>query len=466
MPDASPNASPHGDSTSAKVTARPEPSTEILAVESKNMLTLSAHYISLRLGWIFKTETVIMPAFMDAISGAGWLRGCLPIVNRICSSLPPLFYAPQLKGARRKKLVLSTATFAMAIPFLVLAAIWWKVGQPDSGLSGGLPGWLPAFFLACYGVVFIATGLQRLAWATVQGKLIRDNRRGRLLAISGLLGSITSVTAVLLLIPGWLKRPDHGFAWIFLMTAGGFVMAGFLAGLITEPPDANTPIRRRRPGQLLLEAWDLFVSNRPFRRITFVAMLFISIQLAFPHFQTLGREMLGDEQRQHSSYLMHWVVAQNIGFGVCTFLFGWLADFFGNRVVIRTQILLLASVPLIALWLGSLADNSGSGFYWITFFLLGLTPLTFRTINNYVLELAPPPEHPRYIATLNLAMTVPFFASPAVGWMVDRFGFEPIFVTVSVIVACGGLLTFGMAEPRLDEHLAESSPVSPGSAVE
>ena len=41
-----------------------------------------------------------------------------------------------------------------------------------------------------------------------------------------------------------------------------------------------------------------------------------------------------------------------------------------------------------------------------------------------------------------------------------------VFVTVSVVVACGGLLTFGMAEPRLDEHLAESSPVSPGSTVE
>ena len=466
MPDALPNASPNGNPVVDSGSTSPEPPSEILTAESRNILTLSAHYISLRLGWIFKTETVIMPAFMDAISGAGWLRGCLPVVNRICSSLPPLFYAPQLKGARRKKVILSVATFAMAIPFVVLAATWWRVGQPGIGLAAELPGWLPALFLACYGVVFVATGVQRLAWATVQGKLIRDNRRGRLLAVSGLLGSIISVTAVLLLIPGWLERPDHGFGWIFLMTAAGFVVAGSLVWLVIEPPDADTTTPRRRPGQLLLEAWDLFSSNRSFRRIACVAMLFISIQLAFPHFQTLGREMLGDEQRESGSYLMHWVVAQNIGFGVCTFLFGWLADFFGNRVVIRTQILLLASVPLVALWLGSLADNSGSGFYWITFSLLGLTPLTFRTINNYVLELAPPSEHPRYIATLNLAMTAPFFASPAVGWMVDRYGFEPIFVLVSIVVACGALLTFGMAEPRLDEHLEESSPVDPSPTVE
>ena len=59
MPNASPNA-PVVD----RGPPSPEPPSEILTAESKNILTLSAHYISLRLGWIFKTETVIMPAFM------------------------------------------------------------------------------------------------------------------------------------------------------------------------------------------------------------------------------------------------------------------------------------------------------------------------------------------------------------------------------------------------------------------
>ncbi len=460
--DASSTSGPDPDSSTVGTS---ELSSEIQAVERRNLFTLAAHYISLRLGWIFKTETVIMPAFMDAISGAGWLRGCLPVVNRISSSLPPLFYAPQLKAAPRKKTLLSLATLSMAIPFCLLAVTWLAVWQPDSNSVSNLPGWLPALFLACYGIVFVATGLQRLAWATLQGKLIRSNRRGRLMAISGLVGSVISVTAVLLLIPDWLNRPDGGFAWIFLMTAAGFVVAGGLAACVSEPADlpdseqATSP--GRRPGELLLDAWDLFRTNRPFRRIACVAMLFISIQLAFPHFQTLGRTTLSDAQREQGSYLMHWLVAQNIGFGVGTLLLGSLADLCGNRLAIRIEIFLLASVPLLAL----LPAESFGGHYWIIFSLLGLTPLTFRTISNYVLELAPPSEHPRYIATLNLAMTVPFFASPAVGWTIDELGFQAVFISIAAIVTCGGLLTFTMAEPRRNEHLQESTPFESNSNV-
>ena len=157
MPDTTHNES----STNPESVRKKALSAEIQAVETRNLFALSAHYISLRLGWIFKTETVIMPAFMDAISGAGWLRGCLPVVNRICSSLPPLFFAPRLKDSPRKKLTLSAASFLMAVPFCVLAIAWRQAWQPESSL---VPGWFPALFLLCYGVVFVGAGLQRLAW--------------------------------------------------------------------------------------------------------------------------------------------------------------------------------------------------------------------------------------------------------------------------------------------------------------
>ncbi len=423
---------------------------DIAAAEKRNIFSLSMHFVCLRLGWIFKTETVIMPAFLDTIAGAGWLRGCLPVLNRIGSSLPPLLYAARLRNAPRKKWALMAASFLMALPFVVLSVTWLSVDQSQR------PGWLPALFLTCYTICFVGTGLNRLAFVTVQGKLIRDNRRGRLMLISGLLGSLVAVSCSAILLPRWLGLPDHGFGWIFLVTAGGFVAAGLSAGFIAEPADAAGD-EQPRPRQVFDAAWRLFWENRAFRRIAVVGMLFISVQLAFPHYQKLGRMHLDDADE--GLHLMYWVAAQNIGFGLFSIVFGRIADSHGNRLAIRIEVFLLAGVPLLALLFASTLIPEGGRLFWIPFSFLGLTPLTYRTINNYVLELAPPAEHPRYISTLNLAMAVPFVASPVVGLLIDRIGFPPVFVGVSIVVALGGLMTIGMSEPRRGEHLEETSPI-------
>ena len=61
--------------------------------ERRNLLLLALHQIVFRIGWIFKTESVIMPAVLDQLSGAGWLRGCMPVLNRFGQSVPPVFLA-------------------------------------------------------------------------------------------------------------------------------------------------------------------------------------------------------------------------------------------------------------------------------------------------------------------------------------------------------------------------------------
>ena len=100
---------------------------EIERREPRNLAVLAVHQIILRVGWIFKTESVIMPAFLDTIAGAGWLRGCLPVLNRFGQSIPPVLYADQLRRARLKKRVLATCVMLMAVPFAILAAVWFAV---------------------------------------------------------------------------------------------------------------------------------------------------------------------------------------------------------------------------------------------------------------------------------------------------------------------------------------------------
>ena len=56
---------------------------EVAAHEPRNIACLVTYQVVARMGWIFKTETVIMPAVLDACVASGMLRGFLPVLNRV-----------------------------------------------------------------------------------------------------------------------------------------------------------------------------------------------------------------------------------------------------------------------------------------------------------------------------------------------------------------------------------------------
>ena len=92
--------------------------------EPRNFLVLASYQVAMRVGWIFKTESIIMPAFLDYVAGAGWVRGFLPLLNRFGQSVPPLLFAGRLKAMPQKKRALFALTLGMGGCFLALSAIW------------------------------------------------------------------------------------------------------------------------------------------------------------------------------------------------------------------------------------------------------------------------------------------------------------------------------------------------------
>ncbi|MDA7979507.1 MAG: hypothetical protein MPJ50_12145, partial [Pirellulales bacterium] len=147
--------------------------------ETRNLLSLAGHHVMLRIGWIFKTESVVMPAFFDAITPGAWastFRGFLPVLNRLGQSIPPLLFARRLTGLPRKKFALFAFSTCMGVAFLTLAVLLL------TGVGAGSL-WLPIAFLAIYASFFSCVGLGNLSFATLQGKLIHPTRRGRLLTL-------------------------------------------------------------------------------------------------------------------------------------------------------------------------------------------------------------------------------------------------------------------------------------------
>lgn len=408
------------------------------AAEPRNLLVLSTFQVLLRIGWIFKTETVIMPDFVDAIAGAGWVRGLLPVLNRVGQSLPPLCFAENIQQSSSKTRALLWITLLMAVPFLLLGGIW-------AALSDQRQPWLPPLFLVLYFLFFALNGLNQQAFGTAQGKLIRAVRRGRLMGMSGLIGSVSAVVAALWLLPGWLRMPNNaGYAPIFLFNGGMYLVGALALLLAREPRDPQQAGSRASVWRQFVDAWRLFRADAGFRRAAWVAMCFISALLLFPHYQWLGREQLGATNAD----LLPWVVAQNLSLGVFSPLLGRVADRRGNRLAVRIAVFLSALTPLVALWLASRRGEDSRTCYALTFALLGLCPLTIRTIQNYVLELANESQHSLYLSTMTVCLAAPFVLSPLVGWLVDTFPYQWTFAAISAVIALGGLLTFRMPEPR------------------
>lgn len=404
---------------------------------ARNLASLIGYDVVVRIGWIFKTESVIMPAFLDLIAGPGWIRGCLLVVNRFGQSIPPALFARRLRRMPEKKYALAGWTFCMGLPFLALAAVWASVERASSHA------WMAPLFLLLYGVFSCCHGLNQISYSTLQGKLLPVRLRGRMLAFAAFSGSCMAIVFAWWLMGDWLRLPDGGFTYIFGFTGICFALAAGVALWLREQPDDHAR-RTETVAHPLRGAIDVVRHDANFRRLAAVVMLSVIGTVLFPHYQALARERLG----LVGGNLMIWVIVQNAAVGVFGLLLGWIVEKRGERLGLRLAVFCNSLAPLTALAVDALGPDEGRRWFWLVFIPLGMTPISLKTMVGYTLEIAPEHDHPRYLSTLSLCLAVPFCFSPLVGWAVDAVGYERVFCGGAALIALASALTFRLVEPR------------------
>lgn len=429
----------------AESPAPPIPRTRPVKHEAWNFTLLALHQVLLRMGWIFKTESIVIPIFLRLIGGSPAMLGWLPVFNRMGFSIPPLLYARQLKLAPLKRRMVTVTTLAMAAPFAALSALWfsgrWRVGQDAAP-------WMPYLFLALYAVFFAITGMNQLGMHTLQGKLIRYNLRGRLFTVAVMVGAPLAVASAWLLLPGWLSSADGGFGWVFGFTAASFFLAGLSVAFAKESPDdyqapPTSPIEKFR------EARATLLHDPRARPVAVLSMLVASNFMLFPHYQSLYPLAPGETILANLPRMMLWVCAQNAATAAFSLVAGPVADRLGNRAALRLATLGLATGPLVAILLAQLGPQAAKQWFWLVFLPLGFMPVTVKLLINYTLEAAPDDDHPRYVAAIGLCFAAPVVVgAPLVGLAVGAAGAAPVFAVGLVVL----LLAFGQSlrlpEPR------------------
>ncbi len=403
--------------------------------ETRNLLVLAVHQVLWRIGWTFKTESILVPAILDSLHAAGWLRGFLPLLSRLGQSVPPLFCVGLVRDARHKKSAFAVVAALASLPYLVLAGVWALSTAPHRAA-------LVLTFLAVHFAFFVIYGLYQVASGTLQGKLIRPTRRGQLLWGATFWGLFPTVLLCQWLLPGWLAAPWPGFAYLFLFVALAFALSALVVCALAEPADEPARVPSR-PGSLA-ESLHMLRRNRNLRRLILVVPLFGLGLVTIPHYQAFARDRLG---LANTDFVL-MVITHTTAVSVYSLLVGPLADRCGYRLTLRLLILGAALAPAYVLWLPAASSQLGKSFFWLVFVPLALAPLVPTVIVNYALELGPPAEHARYVSLVNFAMMPPYLLSPLVGRLVDVARFETVAAATIVLMLLCGAMTFWLDEPR------------------
>lgn len=403
-----------------------------------NFWTFVMLLVTHRAGWILKLESVIMPAFLDALGGSGVTRSLLPVLSRIGTGLPQFLIVHRVERLPRLKGALAILTFVEGAPWLLLGlAYGW--GVPLTGVSG------QATFLLLYALFCSVNGMTFLIQGLLQGKLVDPYRRGRLLAFATVGGSTAGIAAVFLWMLPNLKAEAGaaGFGPVFLVTGVFFAITAIVTAVLRENP-ASLETGPSRFRQFLSNTWQELAREPRFRFLVLVVSLYYVFLLLFPHYASYGQVVLG----AGSGDLVAWVVVQNIGFALISVVLGNFADRKGYRLALLAIVLGLAIVPLLAVAVGFFPSPLNRKLYWLVFFLLGCAPASQRILTNYVLEFAPVGRESMYLGTVNLVQLLPLAGAPLVGWAMDKWSYQPVFLAGAVVLFIAVWLGTKLPEPR------------------
>ena len=413
--------------------------------EAVNFSLLAMQQVFLRLGWIFKTESIIIPVFMDLIGGGPVLRGVLVVLSRLGLSVPPVLFSRHLKIARYKKWWLSCCSVAMSLPFAILAWICYQGHWRDE--AGNPRWWMPVVFLVLYGLFFMLTGMNQLTAHALQGKLVRITWRGRLFTVNVMIGVPLAIFCAWRWMPGWLATPDTGFAWLFGFASVAFFLTGLVTMFLREAPD-DFQQSRSPVWYYFRDSWRVVAHDPNARSLALLTLLLSMMFMLFPHFVAV----VDDSPSFDLKRMTTWVCLQNAGTALLSLIVGPLADRFGNRAALHLTTLGLMLAPALGLIGLQYPTEVRLDYAWIMFTCIGFTPVTVRLLINYALEIAPRDDHPKYISTLGLCIAIPVVVgAPLVGWIAREWGYQPVFIAGLVMLLAGMLQTFRLAEPRTGE---------------
>lgn len=377
------------------------------------------------------SETTMIPAFVQALTGSALLVGLVGAVFALGRYLPQLVGAHLAMGRRRRKPLFLTIVVAERGAILLIAIAASLVGVLSAELVVLL------FFLS-FAAYATTVGLIGPIYGDFIAKAITRHRGmlfGLVQLLGGVLGFIAALGAEQLLRALPFPLGNQIAFWAAL------VLSLFSIVFVSLLVDHDLPTVEPRPrfAELLREVPRMLVEHIDYRRFL-IARSLMALSTGGIGFVVVAG-LAGPLRASDAAVLAaSFVLAQAvIGFGLAA-----LGNRFGFRLVVIAGSLLLVSGMLVAASAASLV-----GFALASALLGGANALSFVCDPPLSIEFAPPGRTSVFLGT-TLTLLAPFYiVGPLLaGLLVPLVGAVPVFATCAGLAAVGGVLALRIREPR------------------
>jgi MFS family permease len=383
-------------------------------------------------GLNISSSYTILPLFVHHLTNANWLVALIPALRTIGTYGPPLLVAGLVERRTYVKPFILFMTIFERIPFFIL-------GIAVILLAHGFDVLLLILFYLLITMQATGGGLTFPAWLDLIARAIPENLRGRFLGGWSGVGNILGVggaalaTAIIVSIP-W----PWNYALCFFLSFGAVAISFGLLASGREPARLSVYAAPRTEGRArqrlhrwLRDMWTVVQTDRIFQPFLIANAIngLAGLGTGLLAVAALRQAHLSEATVSLESTIV--LVATMVG----NFLWGWVGDRFGHRMVLVCG----ALGGTVAMTLAIFAHQVVLVTLVFFTFGLGLSAVQLAQL-AFVVEFGTPERRPTYIG-LAFLLNTPFAAlGPVLGGIIaDRWGYTPVFVLATFVGACATL---------------------------
>lgn len=363
------------------------------------------------------SQDTIIPYFVDQLTDRSWIVGLVPAIFYFGLFLPQLIGAYLVNGKRTKKKYVLIIAIAERVGILFVAIIAQFYGRFSDSFTLVL-------LLIAYLIFSITNGMMSPGYSDFISKSIIRNRGfffGFTNGLGGLIGFGASLLSRYLLDTYAFPQNLRILFWVALGTSAisPFIIASFKEEPYPKKtqPEPLSNFLKSIPGHIKQHPdFGKFMISR--------AVLGLGV-LGNAFFALYARRIFSLPDGSLAIFTMIILFTQS----VIGFLWGWLGDRFGYKVVYVIVSVLVVLQGIFAIW------AAAPWMFYLIAFCIGCMYASIRiSDSNMIFEIAPSSETGRFVGITNTLVGPVMTLAPLIGGgLVDLFSHQVMFVSVIAV---------------------------------